>query len=83
MTKYEMMTGPFIGEIVEEGHTFIAHLEFNELDNDMQFRIRDWAKTQYPDLEDEKDYPISLNQLVTDYENSWESVIIEDEMFTP
>ena len=63
--KYEMLTGPFVGEIVEEGHIFIADQKFDELDEDMQERVANYA---------EANGISNLEDAVEQYENSWESV---------
>lgn len=77
MARYELLTGPYAGEIVEEGQTFIVGTPFNQLDEDMQIRVREWAEQKYKLASDESDFPVSLNQLVDDYENSWDSVEVE------
>lgn len=76
--RYKILTGPFAGEIVEEGQTFITGTSFYELDEDMQIRIREWAEDKYKLSDPEENFPVSLNQLVDDYETSWESIEIEE-----
>jgi len=69
MAKYEMITGPFEGMIVEEGHQFLD-APFNELDDDMQYRVCIYAEDHgITDLEDAKEL----------YETSWESREIEED----
>lgn len=68
MSSYEMITGPFEGMIVEEGHQFL-NVPFSELDEDMQYRVRVYAEDNgITDMEDAKDR----------YENSWESREIDE-----
>lgn len=64
MTNYEYITGPFIGEVVEDG-TAMLDVAWDELDEDMQDRILDWG---YKHLDRTKE------DLMERYENSWESV---------
>lgn len=79
MPKYEMLTGPFIGSVVEEGHSFISHIPFSELDDDMKIRVREFAEDKYGKfLDDDEDYPVPLDQIVEEYELSWESVEVVD-----
>lgn len=65
---YEMLTGPFIGEIVEEAHTYIIGLDFDQLDDDMQSRVADYATLH--NISDMQD-------AIERYENSWESIEVE------
>jgi len=68
MAKYEMITGPFEGMIVEEGHQFLD-VSFSELDDDMQCRVRIYAEDHnISNMEDAKER----------YELSWESREIEE-----
>ena len=78
MSKFKMLTGPFEGEVVEEGHNFISHLGFHNLDDDMKLRVRQFGEDKYfaglP--KNDTDLPVPLNDLVQEYENSWESLKI-------
>ena len=80
MSKYEMLSGPFIGNIVEDGYTFIAHIPFSELDDDLQTLVREFGEEKYfnGSSDTESDFPVSLNDLVGEYENSWEQVQVEE-----
>lgn len=77
MPRYEILTGPYAGDTVEEGETIIAGVPFDELDDDMQIRVCEWAEDKYQLADGESDFPVSLNQLVDDYEASWDSVEVE------
>ena len=69
MAKYEMLSGPFIGQIVDEGTVYIADQSFDQLDEDMQERVKIFAV----------DHGITnLEDAIERYENSWESVEVED-----
>jgi len=60
--NYEFLTGPFAGAIAPEGR--ILDVPFNELDEDLQSRIRQFATDRgLTDLEDAKEL----------YETSWQS----------
>lgn len=72
MTNYVMTTGPMIGLVVEE-NTKILSEDFWDLDDDMQIRIRNFGEKIFPNLGDQDDFPISLNELRDRYEESWES----------
>lgn len=87
-----MLTGPFEGQVVEEGHQFLD-ADFADLDDDMQFRIREWAEEQvelgkYNSVQDGEgfaypgvsDRPISINEIIEDYQNSWESVETDEQV---
>lgn len=78
MARYKILTGPYAGEIVEEGRTFIAGMPFSQLDEDMQVRVREYAEDRYKLFDTESDFPVSLDQLVDDYETSWQSVEWDD-----
>ena len=83
MANYELLSGPFIGSVVEEGP--ILDVDFDKLDGDLQARIRSWAEGEvgrkYIIINDECDFaykvdsdsPVSMNQIKEDYEQSWES----------
>lgn len=66
-SKYEILTGPFAGEIVEEGDVFIADKNFEDLDLDMQERVNQFAE----------DHGIDKDSAVEKYELSWDSVEVE------
>jgi hypothetical protein len=71
MANFKLLSGPFIGEVVEDGQ-IIPH-RFSELDEDMQDRVRDFAEEKYPSLDPGSEYPESLDDLAEEYENSWDS----------
>lgn len=71
MANYKLLSGPFIGEVVQEGQ-IIPH-RFAELDEDMQIRVREFAEDKYPNLDDQADFPESLDDLAEMYENTWDS----------
>ena len=84
MANYKLLSGAFAGSIVEENQQ-ILDVDFAELDDDMQLRIREWAEQQlgrkYIQIEDGTNYArkggsgfaISMNEIKEDYENSWDS----------
>ena len=46
-TTYKLITGPFIGEIVDDGGLWINRLEcasFESADQDLQSRFKDWVE---------------------------------------
>lgn len=60
--NYKYLTGPFIGEVVEEGYQALQ--SFDQLDEDMKNRVRIFAE----------DHGIAdMNDAVERYETSWES----------
>ena len=73
MAQYKLLTGPFAGEVVEEGQ--ILPNRFSDLDDDMKIRVRQFGEDKYfPNGNDnESDFPVSLDQLLEEYENSWDS----------
>lgn len=78
MANYVITTGPMMGLVVEE-NTKILSEDFWDLDDDMQIRIRDFGERIFPDLDDQDDFPISLNELRDRYEESWGSEETEAE----
>jgi hypothetical protein len=68
--NYELITGPFAGEVVEEGA--VLDVPFSQLDEDMQARVRDHAGEGY-EVGGVWDRPVHLNDAVEDYENEWQS----------
>jgi hypothetical protein len=70
--NYVFTSGAMIGFVVEE-NTKVLEADFSDLDEDMQVRIRGFGKQLFPDLDDDEDFPISLNDLRDRYEESWES----------
>jgi hypothetical protein len=79
MTNWKLLTGCFAGSVIEEGK--ILDVPFNELDDDLQLRIRDWADSKLSIIDDGEnwavpggsDKPISLEDIKEQYEHSWES----------
>lgn len=72
MTNYLITSGAMIGLVVEE-NTKVLDKDFHDLDEDMQIRIREFGEKLFPDLDDQEDFPISLNDLRDRYEDSWDS----------
>ena len=72
MTNYVFTSGAMIGLVVEE-NTKVLHEDFHDLDEDMQLRIRDFGEKLFPALDDNEDFPISLNDLRDRYEDCWDS----------
>lgn len=91
MSNYKLLSGVFEGNVVEEG-TPILDVSFDQLDGDMQLRIRHWAEgrvgKKYILVNDESDFaylgdsdePINMNQIKKDYELSWESTETEEDV---
>lgn len=91
MANYKLLTGVFEGSVVEEG-TQILDIDFSQLDDDMQLRIREWAEQQlgrkYIEINDGSDFaykggsdsPVSMNQIKQDYEESWDSEETEEDV---
>jgi hypothetical protein len=77
MANYIFTSGAMIGLVVEE-NTKVLDQDFHDLDEDMQIRIREFGETLFPDLDDQEDFPISLNDLRDRYESSWESEETEE-----
>lgn len=83
MVNYELKSGCFAGDVVEDGSN-ILDVAFENLDDDLQFRIRDWAENQigkkyivvndcdYAYLDGEGE-PLNMNVIKEDYENSWDN----------
>lgn len=78
MTNYVFTSGAMIGLVVEE-NTKVLDRDFHDLDQDMQIRIREFGEKLYPDLADDEDFPISLNELRDRYEESWDSEETDEE----
>lgn len=79
MTNWKLMTGPFAGSIVADGA--VLDVAFDQLDEDIKLRIREWGESTYfpaPLTFDERVFPVSLEELKEDYENSWESEETEE-----
>lgn len=78
MSRYLITSDVMIGLVVAE-NTKILDRDFHDLDDDMQVRIREFGETLFPDLADDQDFPISLNELRDRYEESWESEETDEE----
>ena len=72
MHNYVFTSGAMIGLVVEE-NTKVLDQDFHDLDQDMQIRIREFGEKLFPNLADDEDFPISLNDLRDRYEASWDS----------
>ena len=72
MPNYVFTSGTMIGLVVEE-NTKVLDQDFHDLDQDMQIRIREFGEKLFPNLADDEDFPISLNDLRDRYEDSWNS----------
>lgn len=72
MANYIFTSGAMIGLVVEE-NTKVLTEDFSNLDEDMQIRIREFGEILFPDLDDQEDFPITLNDLRDRYEDSWNS----------
>lgn len=69
--NYKLLTGLFAGNVAAEG--VILDLPFEELDDDMQARILDWAESRKLSTSD-------LEALKQEYESSWESEETDEEI---
>lgn len=88
MSNFLLLSGPFEGEIVEEGE--LLDVPFEELDDDLKDRIREWAEGQidllYIDI-DGCDFakkggsgePLGMDEIKQDYENRWDHEEVEEE----
>jgi hypothetical protein len=72
MANYIFTSGVMIGLVVE-GNTKVLDQDFHDLDDDMQVRIREFGESLFPNLAEDQDFPISLNDLRDRYEESWDS----------
>lgn len=72
MTNYKILTGPFEGSVVEE-NTQILDVNFPNLDEDLQIRIREFAEDFYKLSDSNQDFPEPLNLIKERYENSWDT----------
>ena len=78
MANYRLLTGPFEGEVIEEGRK-ILDLAFEDLDTDLQLRIRTWAEDNYPIVGGEfvspggSDLPVGWRDIIEAYECSWDA----------
>lgn len=75
MVNWKLLTGPFAGEVCEEGK--LIDVEFSQLDADLQQRVKDFAKQKYGGV---NNYPHNVHTLIQDYESSWESEETEEEV---
>jgi hypothetical protein len=88
--NYRLLSGPFKGNVVAESG--LLNVAFEDLDDDMQLRIREWAEKQLED-EDGKYLEIDggdfgykhggvarLNDIKSDYENSWDTIETEEQV---
>jgi hypothetical protein len=88
---YKLITGIFAGNIIEEGMP-ILDVAFNQLDIDIQERIRYWAEgelgSRYIAVNGGCDFayrggsgePISMDQIKEDHEFSWRSEETEEDI---
>jgi hypothetical protein len=90
MASYKLLTGAFEGCVIEEGAQ-ILDVDFDQLDDDMQIRIREWAEQlghKYIEVDGGSDFAytggsgtrISMNQIKRDYEKSWDSEETEEDV---
>jgi hypothetical protein len=74
MTNFILISGPFAGSVVAEGR--ILDIDFQEMDDDLQSRIRGWAEHNYT----RGGRVVHWDEVCEEYENSWESEPTEEEV---